>query len=231
MSKFPCSKIFYINVGSVRLIILYWRLVMTATALSFQNGSFLNGSASASAGTLTGTVNMSNIYNEDYLDEKYNYQDSKESYELAYGGRDASIETSIENISTYLQDGREDKALEAYNELLSEMSSQKRYAQLVTEDGSDKQLRAVAKQLIESEIGCDLKDYINDNARSNAGVEKQKLLSWGNCDSTSREDLLSEMCDIDEEKSNGSIIMKGVCIIASPFVALGNFLFRGGKKM
>ncbi len=199
--------------------------------VSFQNGSFLNGSASASSLTTSGGVTAASLYNTEYLDKKYDYTDTKESYEIAYSGRDAAIETKISNIGSYLANGKEDKALAAYEELLSEMSSQTRYAQLVGEDGDDTQLRAIARQLIESEIGGDLEEFIRENARDQAGVDHQKILTWGNCDSTSQEDLLAAMCDIDEEEGSGNIIVSGLALIASPFVCLGNWLFNGNKKM
>lgn len=199
--------------------------------VSFQNGSFLGGSASASSLTTSGSVTASSLYDTEYLDRKYDYTDTRESYEIAYSGRDAAIETKISNICSYLANGKEDKAMAAYEELLAEMNSQTRYAQLVSENGDDTQLRAIARQLIESELGGDLEEFIRENARGQAGVDHQKILTWGNCDSTSQEDLLAAMCDIDEEEGSGNIIVSGLALIASPFVNLGNWLFNGNKKM
>ncbi|MBE7705275.1 MAG: hypothetical protein E7Z90_05640 [Cyanobacteria bacterium SIG29] len=199
--------------------------------VSFQNGSFMGGSATAGTYTVNGGVTASSLYNSEFLDKKYDYTDTRESYEIAYSGRDAAIESKISNIGSYLANGKEDKAMDAYNELLAEMGNQTRYAQLVGEDGDDTQLRAIARQLIEMEIGGNLEDFIRDNAKTQAGVEHQKILTWGNCDSTSQEDLLAEMCDIKEEEGHGNIIVGALAGIASPFVALGNWLFNGGKKM
>lgn len=199
--------------------------------VSFQNGSFLGGSASVSSLTTSGGVTASSLYNTEYLDNKYSYTDTKESYEIAYSGRDAAIETKISNVGSYLANGKGDKALAAYEELLSEMSNQTRYAQLVGEDGDDTQLRAIARQLIESEIGGDLEEFIRENSKTQAGVDHQKILTWGNCDSTSQEDLLAAMCDVDEEEGSGNIIVGALAAVASPFVCLGNWLFNGNKKM
>ena len=74
-------------------------------------------------------------------------------------------------------------------------------------------------------------EYIRANSRTNAQVENQKVLTWGNCDSTSQEDLLAAMCDIDEEEGNGNLLIQIGAGIVSPFVAFGNWLFNGGKKM
>ena len=79
--------------------------------VSFQNGSFLGGSASASSLTTSGGVTASSLYDTEYLDRKYDYADTRESYEIAYSGRDAAIETKISNIGSYLANGKEDKAL------------------------------------------------------------------------------------------------------------------------
>ncbi len=199
--------------------------------VSFQNGSFLSGSSTANTYTVSGGVTASSLYNTEYLDKKYDYTDTKESYEIAYSGRDAAIETKISNICSYLANGQEDKAMAAYEELLDEMTTQTRYAQLVDEDGDDTQLRSIARQLIESELGGSLEDYIRENTRTNAQVENQTVLTWGNCDSTSQEELLAAMCDIDEEEGSGNILIQAAFAVASPFVALGNWLFNGGKKM
>ena len=199
--------------------------------VSFQNGSFFGGTAAASTYTQSGGITAASLYDTEYLDNKYEYNDTKESYEIAYSGRDAAIETKISNICSYLANGKEDKAMAAYDELLAEMTSQTRYGQLVGEDGDDTQLRSVARQLIESELGGSLEEYIRANSRTNAQVENQKVLTWGNCDSTSQEDLLAAMCDIDEEEGNGNILIQAGSLIASPFVVLGNWLFNGGKKM
>ena len=199
--------------------------------VSFQNGSFLSGSALASSLTQSGGITAASLYDTEYLDRKYDYTDTRESYEIAYSGRDAAIETKISNICSYLANGKEDKAFAAYEELLEEMSSQTRYAQLIGEDGDDTQLRAIARQLIETELGADLEEFIRANAKDQAGVDYQNILTWGNCDSTSQEDLLAEMCDIDEEEGRGNVVVSALAAVASPFVCGFNWLFNGNKKM
>lgn len=198
--------------------------------VAFQNGSFLSGSAGIGTMTQSGGVSVGSLYNEEYLDKKYGYTDTKESYEIAYSGRDAAINTKISNIASYLANGEEDKAMAAYEKLLSEMEAQTRYGQLVSEEGDDSQLRAVARQLIESEIGGDLEEFIRENSRNAAGVEAQKIRTAGNCDSTSQEDLLLAMCDIEEDKSH-NLLLDAVSVIAMPFECLGNLLFNGNKKV
>jgi len=203
---------------------------MTAAITSFQNGSYLNGTAFTSAFTPSGRTDISSFMNTDYLENKDNYNQARESYDIAYAGRDAALESKISKICSYLSNGQEDKAMAAYQELLVQMNEQSRYAQLTGESGDDTQLRAVARQLIENELGGDLEEYIRENTRNASGVEAQKIRTWGNCDSTSQEDLLLEMCDIEEDKGH-NVLLDVVSIVASPFEVLGNLLFNGGKKV
>lgn len=165
--------------------------------VAFQNGSYLSGSSSASVGTTYGGITVSDLYNTDYLDNKYNYTDTKEGYEIAYSGRDSAVESHISNIKSYISNAKEDKALEAYNDLLEEMKSQTRYAQLVSENGDDTQLRAIAKQLIESELdeGQKLEDFIKTNTANNFQRGLEINLDG---DKNTEEDLLKEMCNYDE---------------------------------
>lgn len=200
--------------------------------VAFQNASFLNGSTSATTNLIKGGVSASSIYNSDYLENKYNYADTKESYEIAITGRDSAINSDITNFTSYIKNGEEDKAMAAYESLLSEMSSQERYSQLVSEDGDDSQLRAIAKTLIEEQLDdTTLEDYITKNTKKNSSVENQKMI-WGasKCDSTSREDLLNATCNMDVEEGHSNIISKGFFGIVGIFAKIGDGLFGDGTK-
>lgn len=203
---------------------------MTAGITSFQNGSFLNGTAGASALTTSGGVSISSFLNTEYLENRDRYNQTNEGIEIAATGRDAAIESKISKICSYLSNGQEDKAMAAYEELLQEMNGQTRYSNLVSDSGDDTQLRSVARQLIEGELGGDLEEYIRENTRDAAGVEAQKIRTLGNCDSTSQEDLLLAMCDIEEDEGH-NILLDAVSAIAMPFEVLGNLIFNGGKKV
>ena len=100
----------------------------------------------------------------------------------------------------------------------------------IDENGEDTQLRSIARQLIETELGRDLEDFIRENSRDAVEVEKQKLLWGDNCDSTTQEDLLEAMCNIEEEEGKANIFTKGIYgtlgIVTKGFDAL----FGGGKK-
>ena len=200
--------------------------------VAFQNASFLNGTTSATTNLIKGGVSASSIYNSDYLENKYNYADTKESYEIAIAGRDSAINSDIANFTSYIKNGEEDKAMAAYESLLSEMSSQERYSQLVSEDGDDSQLRAIAKTLIEEQLDdTTLEDYITKNTKKNSSVENQKMI-WGasKCDSTSREDLLNATCNMDVEEGHSNIIAKGFFGVVGIFAKIGDALFGDGTK-
>lgn len=189
--------------------------------VSFQNGSFLGGSANAGSLTLSGGVTAASLYNQDYLDKKYSYTDTKESYEIAYSGRDAAIDTQISNIISQLEKGHEDKAMASYNKLISEMQAQGRYANL---EGD--QLTAIARQMIESKLGGSLEEYIV--ATSANSFERGFEINWEG-DQVTEADLLKTMCDIDDTsnldglKKAGGVVSKvavtGGAVVAG--VAIG----------
>ena len=182
--------------------------------VSFQNGSFLSGSASSGTLTVNGGVSSSSLYNTDALDRRYDYQDTKEGYEIAYSGRDAALNTKISNDCTYLKEGKEDRAIEAYQALLDEISSQERYA-VIAENES--QLKAIAKELIQSNLedGQTLEDFIRENTANS--FERGFEINWDG-DKATQEDVLKEICDLDETTSTdglkkaGGYICKGLGI-------------------
>mgnify|MGYP006916233784 CR=1 FL=1 len=198
--------------------------------VAFQNSSFLNGGTAAATNTISGGASMANIYNTEALDNRYNYTDTKESYEVAEAGRDASINASIANIDSYIKNGEEDKVLKAYNQLLTEMSAQTRYSQLITEDGNDLQLRSVARQLIEQQIGCNLEEYLEKNTADEAETKNKQILYWNNADSTSQEDLLLEMCNIDKDGKHLNPVVGFFSTLISPFTSFANWITGGEKQ-
>ena len=137
------------------------------------------------------------------LESRYNTLQTSQAYEIGTAGNDAVLASKIDNFTSYIENGQEDRALEAYQELLEQMKSQARYAQLITEDGDDTQLRAIARQLIEGDTGVDLEDLIRECTRDAKGVEyQQKMFGTDKVDSVTQEQLLEEVCDIKEYESS-----------------------------
>ncbi len=181
--------------------------------VSFQNGSFLGGSASAGTYTVNGGVTAASLYNTDALDKRYDYQDTKEGYEIGYAGKDAALNTKISNVCTYLKQGKEDRAIEAYQALLDEISTQERYAVIAQ---NESQLKAIAKELIQSNLedGQTLEDYIRANTANN--FQRGFEINWDG-DKATEEDVLKTMCDLDEttrfeglERAGGKVCKAGV---------------------
>ena len=135
------------------------------------------------------------------LESRYNTLQQSQAYDIGVAGNDAVIGSKIDNFTSYIEKGQEDRALEAYLELLDQMKQQTRYSQLITEDGDDTQLRAVARQLIEGDTGVDLEELIRECTRDAKGVEyQQRMFGAEKVDSVSQEDLLEEVCDIKSTK-------------------------------
>lgn len=198
------------------------------TGISFQNGSFLNGTASMNTSSVFGGSSVSSFYNEDFLNTKYEYQHTREGYEIQESAYDASLDMYISNIISYIESGQEDKAMAAYNELLTQMSSQSRYSQIT---GDSAQLQAIAKQLIEMNLEDEtLEELIRDNTRDAVDVEKQKCYRGKNCDSTTQEQLLKAMCGLDEEEGHMNIVQDVWHGFFGLFARGWNGLFGDGKK-
>ena len=135
------------------------------------------------------------------LESRYNTLQTSQAYEIGVAGNDAVLGSKIDNFTSYIENGQEDRAMEAYLELLEQMKQQTRYSRLITEDGDDTQLRAVARQLIEGDTGVDLEELIRECTRDAKGVEyQQRMFGASKVDSVSQEDLLEEVCDIKSTK-------------------------------
>ena len=160
-------------------------------------GLLTNIGSTSLALTTNGSISAESIFNESYLDRQAGYNQKRMSYAEAELGRNKVIDTKIKNIIHYIENGSEKKAMKAYSELLDEMSKQKRYAQLVDGEGNA-QLRAVARQLIENSDACagrNFEDLITENM--DTSFERGFKINFES-DSYTQEDILKEMCDIDE---------------------------------
>lgn len=166
-----------------------------STASVYQNPNYFSGVGSSSLSLTTGgTITSASLFDEGYLDRRQGYEQTRDSYEVAKAGRDAAIEKKISNLISYLENGKEGKAMKEYNSLLQEMTKQGRYAKLIQNE-DDTQLRAVARKLIEANADIDLEDFIKDNA--DASFARGFKLNFEH-NSYTQEELLKEMCDIDE---------------------------------
>ena len=147
------------------------------------------------------------------------------------------MDKQISNFRTYLEGGKEDKALAAYEALIEEMSMQQRYANL-----SESQIQAIAKEIIEAELSAEagepvsLEDYIKEHAVGVNGQGWQKVfLNNHKIDDANEATLLNRICGMDEEEemTAGQKILQGITtVVLSPEKALtelGDFLFGGNS--
>ncbi len=173
------------------------------TVSTFQNSSYFNSGFSAGTGTTFTGVTGASLLNPEYLEKKYEYYDLKAGYELSYASKDAVISNKISNLCTYIEGGKEDKAMKAYQELLAEISGQDRYSQAIENDA---QLKAMARQMIEAQLGDSLEDFIKANTANNFQRGFELNLEG---DQYQEEDLLKEMCDLDETNQSDRIEKAG----------------------
>lgn len=179
-------------------------MTTSLSASSFQNSSFVNSASTSTALTTSGNISASSLYNTSNLDNRYEYEETKESYETKDLAQDEAINTEIENILYLIESGYEDKAMEAYNELITTISEQSQYSTL-----ADSELQAVAKTLLNAQVEentdgeyTNIKDYIVDYA-ADADENYMQKVWWKNSkvDSATEEDLLESICGIKTDDS------------------------------
>ncbi|MBQ3642514.1 hypothetical protein II906_11410 [bacterium] len=173
---------------------------------------------------LPGYSNCSGLFSIDAINQLHDYNQTKKGINIQDGTTTAYLQQSLDSIRSYIEDGHEDTALEAYQELMETMSENTLYASL-----SDADKQTYIRQVFQEQNGYSLEDCINDNASDRAGTTYKKILFWGNADSTSKEDLLESMCNIKSEKTYSNVIVDVLAAVVSPFTAIGNALF-GNKK-
>lgn len=198
----------------------------------------LYGNSGTASGSYYGTgLSTTSFWDTDYLTKKDDYNQAKEGIQVGSAARDAVMDKQISNFRTYLEGGKEDKALAAYEALIEEMSMQQRYANL-----SESQIQAIAKEIIEAELSAEagepvsLEDYIKEHAVGVNGQGWQKVfLNNHKIDDANEATLLNRICGMDEEEemTAGQKILQGITtVVLSPVKALtelGDFLFGGNS--
>lgn len=170
--------------------------------------------------TLTGTTYTnytSNLFNTESLEKLNDYEQTRSGIAISNQAIEATVANEVENILSYLYNGQEDYALQAYNSLLEQMASNSIYATLVdSETGDNTNLKAYVRQLFEQEAGTDLASYIKEYTKNAAAVERQQIKVGENlCDSTTQEDLLYEMCNLKENESQNNWFQKAGAHVAN----------------
>lgn len=169
---------------------------------SFLNGSVYGVGSTSVGNYYTSEVSASSWFDTEYLDKKSQYQQQQEAIAIGESARDGVMDTQISNFTNYMESGREDEAMEAYQALIEEMKQQTRYAGL-----SEAELQAIAREIIEIELSnaagqnVDLVDYIREHAADATEQHKQKTLYCDDkVDSVTEEQLLNAICGMNEEE-------------------------------
>lgn len=169
---------------------------------SFLNGSVYGVGSTSVGNYYTSEVSASSWFDTEYLDKKSQYQQQQEAIAIGESARDGVMDTQISNFTNYMESGREDEAMEAYQALIEEMKQQTRYAGL-----SEAELQSIAREIIEIELSnaagqnVDLVDYIREHAADATEQHKQKTLYCDDkVDSVTEEQLLNAICGMNEEE-------------------------------
>ena len=149
-------------------------------------------------------MSTSSIFNGEWLSRRNSYEQARDGYLIASAARDAAIDGKIRNILSHIENGNADKAMKVYNQLLEEMAKQERFAALKNGE-DDTQLKAAARNLIESKAHQDLSELIKENTSTR--FENGFSYDLDNYNE-SQESLLENMCDL--ETSNIRAGIKGV---------------------
>ncbi len=128
--------------------------------------------------------------NQVYGNSLFNYDQSQSS----------ALEQKVKNFVSYIEDGEEDYAAQAYNELLQELNKNNNFQNQVRSDGDDAQLRASANAAIakylETRDGktVDVEDWLEDNTADAHERHRQLAAGWRqSVDETTTEDLIKMM--------------------------------------
>ena len=195
------------------------------TTSIYQNPNYFSGAGIGSVSLSSGgTISSASLFDEKYLEKRNGYDQKRDSYGIAKAGRDAAINKNISNLVSYIENGKEGKAMKEYTKLLEEMAKQERYAQLIQGD-DDTQLRAVAKELIENNANVDLEELIKEN--TDASFARGFKLNFEH-NAYTQEEILKELCDLDEtnkltgvKRVTGNLCRIGAC-------AAAGFVIGGG---
>ena len=89
---------------------------------SFLNGSVYGVGSTSVGNYYTSEVSASSWFDTEYLDKKSQYQQQQEAIAIGESARDGVMDTQISNFTNYMESGREDEAMVAYQALIEEMT-------------------------------------------------------------------------------------------------------------
>jgi hypothetical protein len=139
--------------------------------------------------------------NQVYGNSLFNYDQSQSS----------ALEQKVKNFVSYIEDGEEDLAVQAYNDLLQELNKNNNFQNQVRADGDDAQLRASANAAIAKYLETrddktiDIEDWLEDNTSDVHEQHKQYCSTWDDSivDENTTEDLIKMMTGREVRKEGG----------------------------
>ena len=180
---------------------------------SLLTSSAINGTSAS----VTGSSAIDGInYTQRYMEQQHDTSIWGESTNISDRNEEYNVYDNVDLFLNYVGDGKEDKALKAFDQLLEEMKLQPRYAQLVRTkaDGSedDTALRREAKHIIEERLqettgnDASINDYIKSHTADVSEKHRQQdRYAWSTVkiDEHTTEDLLEQVCgEIDVDRTD-----------------------------
>ncbi len=144
---------------------------------------------------------MGTAYTPEYQQQLYDnqvYGNSLFNYDQSQSG---AVEQKVANFVSYIEDGEEDLATHAYNDLLQELNKNNNFQNEIRSDGDDAQLRASANAAISKYLAqregkdVDIEDWLEDNTADASEQHCQYASTWNDdiVDKNTTEDLIKMM--------------------------------------
>lgn len=175
--------------------------------LNISAGSYLGGSTSGSASAYTRNATSANI------------RSMSRDIQAGYS-------QDIEMIQKYLQQGKTDKAIELYEDLMNDVeASSSNYRYSINES----QIQSAIKTAYESTTGSSLVNEIEDNTASSFWTGfKQSIPIFGLfCNDTSDAEALAKMTGTEVSTKDKVLEFAGLAVGTVAFWALGGWITKG----
>lgn len=154
-----------------------------------------------------------------YLDPEYQEElhDNKTYSNSIYNGDQteaSALDYAVIDFVSYIEDGEEDHALEAYNDLLEELKKQSNFQGLIGEDGDESRLKTTARSLLESYLSgrdggqVDLEQWFEDETQNIKERDRQKGFTFreSRVDETTTEDLIEAVLGKKVDRNETTIV-------------------------
>ena len=144
-----------------------------------------------------------------------------------------TLENTIKDFVSYVENGEEDHALEAYNDILVELQKQSNFDGLMREDGDDSMLRATAYKQIETYLcnrdneQVDVEEWLEDETQNIKERDRQKGFTFkeDRVDETTTEDLVEALTGKEVYRNETTVAGHAWNAVCGFFPSVGRFIF------